>query len=214
MPDGERSDDLAPELGETVRRAQAELADAIDQGGLRDDPLRFPLMAVSTLLGALHRVCVDFLLTLRQTLRASQQPAPVLSPEAQRKLLGLIAADAGRVVREATYLAQVDVRKTMTRWTAAGIAGVAILTGIAAGFGVHMVDTRAADARMQAARIDVPAVFGALSAADAAGWAKLMRDNPPFRELLETARPFPTTSGKAVAIAVWINPPRQGAATH
>jgi hypothetical protein len=87
---------------------------------------------------------------------------------------------------------------------AVGAAGLIVGTGATYG-----VMARANDARMEAARIEVPATFGALSAAESAAWAKLMRDNPPLGLLLSHAQPIPSeTRGKAVAMSVWIDPPK------
>jgi hypothetical protein len=52
-------------------------------------------------------------------------------------------------------------------------------------------------------------VFGALSAGEAAAWARLIRANPPIDRLLAQAQPIPSeTRGKAVSLAVWIDPPK------
>jgi hypothetical protein len=63
----------------------------------------------------------------------------------------------------------------------------------------------AADARI----VDAGSVLGTLSAGEAAAWAKLVRDNPPIRQLLAAAQPIPNeTRGKAVSLAVWVDPPK------
>ena len=94
-------------------------------------------------------------------------------------------------------------------WRSLLIGGVGI-AGLLVGSAVmHTIDTRAADAAMEAARIEVPAMFGALPAGEAASWARLMRDNPPIGRLLAQAEPIPSeTRGKAVSLAVWIDPPK------
>lgn len=45
-----------PDVGEVVRAAQTELLRAIALGNLHDDPLRHPLEAISTALGAIEAV--------------------------------------------------------------------------------------------------------------------------------------------------------------
>ena len=67
---------LAPELTETIRAARAQLERSILEGRLQDDPLRFPLRAMSTTLDALHRLFVDGTLTLAATLKQAQHPFP------------------------------------------------------------------------------------------------------------------------------------------
>lgn len=64
----------APELEETIRAAQAQLERAILEGRLQDDPIRYPLSALSTMLGVLHRLFVDGTLTLEATPKAARQP--------------------------------------------------------------------------------------------------------------------------------------------
>jgi hypothetical protein len=93
------------------------------------------------------------------------------------------------------------------RAAAVGVAcGASLLAGVVTTF---VVMHRAAVSEMDAARIEVPAVFDTLSAADASAWAKLIRDNPPISRLLASAVPITwETRGKAVGLAVWVDPPR------
>jgi hypothetical protein len=52
----------------------------------------------------------------------------------------------------------------------------------------------------------VPAVFGALSLADASDWARLIRNNPPIKTLLAAAKPM---DGQAAAVwlPTWVKTP-------
>jgi hypothetical protein len=97
----------------------------------------------------------------------------------------------------------------LSRWRATlvgAICAAGLIVGAAITYGVMRND--AAEA-LAAARIEVPAVFGSLSAADAASWGKLMRENPPVGVLLGRAQPITNeTRGRAVSLGVWIDPPK------
>jgi hypothetical protein len=188
-------------MAATVAGAQADLEDAINRGQLHDDPLQYPLRAVSLLLCAMHRLCVDFLLTFK----AAQTPPLLLTPEVERQLCARLGEEAGTAVEAATWRAH-----RRMDWRLAGMIGTALAITLAAGVGIGywrgwVGAYAAADARI----VDAGSVLGTLSAGDAAAWAKLVRDNPPIRDLLSHARPNTAeTRGKAVTLDVWVDPPK------
>jgi hypothetical protein len=135
--------------------------------------------------------------------RIAAQPTQTLTLEDKQlaPLTHTLAEAAERGVRR--------YANSIISWRSCLIGGVGIaglLVGIVA---TYVVMAREAAAAMDAARIEVPAVFGALPAAEAAAWARLMRDNPPIGRLLAQAQPITTeTRGKAVSLAVWVDPPK------
>lgn len=128
--------------------------------------------------------------------------AQVLTPEAERQLVDRVAKSASSAAREAISAAHRRLDRTVTIASAAAIAAL-VLAGVAAGW---WWGVQSADAAMAAARADVPAVFGALSLADASDWARLIRNNPPIKTLLAAAKPM---DGQAAAVwlPTWVKTP-------
>jgi hypothetical protein len=58
-----------------VHQAQAELERSVTEAKLHDDPIRFPLQAISTTLEAIHRLFVDGSLAIAQAAKAPQPTA-------------------------------------------------------------------------------------------------------------------------------------------
>jgi hypothetical protein len=92
-------------------------------------------------------------------------------------------------------------------WRSLLIGAVGIAGLLVGGAVMHTLDTRAADAAMDAARIDVPSVFGSLPLGEAAAWAKLIRENPPIGKLMAAVKPYPADGGMAVSLPMWVVPP-------
>ena len=112
---------LAPELDAAIRAAQAELEQSILEGKLQDDPLRYPLAALSTALGTLHRLFADGTLTLSAALKAAQQPI------SEDRLARLEQAAVRGADRQAAALARAHNLRTVL--IAAGVlVGTALAT--------------------------------------------------------------------------------------
>jgi hypothetical protein len=75
------------------------------------------------------------------------------------------------------------------------IAGACVASAVVGAAVTGFVVDRSADARMEAARIDVPAVFGALSAATAADWARLIALNAPPKTFLAAGEAITASDG-------------------
>jgi len=69
-----KAPELAPELAETIRAARAQIERSILEGRLQEDPIRYPLAALSTTLEALHRLFVDGSQTIAENVRLAQKP--------------------------------------------------------------------------------------------------------------------------------------------
>jgi hypothetical protein len=119
---------LAPEVGDTIREAEAAIARAVQVANLTNDPMRHVLEALSAHLRATHRLFADGSLTLSAAIRQAEQPA-VLSPEKQ-----------DRLIHQATQAVRVSVLDKLreVRWptfmAAAGIVFGVFLIGGASGF--------------------------------------------------------------------------------
>jgi hypothetical protein len=166
---------------EAVREARAEIAAGIDRGGLRHDPLRHPLAALSTVLG-LFPGFLDEIQRVR---------APWTEDERR-------AAVADAVARMDTRLAHRMMQ--FNRWAIA----VALLLGMAiaggAGAGGYWRGYRAAESQL----LDIPATVGvALTGRDAAVWRDLMRDN----DIARVNRTCAQQNGRnACSFVMWAEP--------
>jgi hypothetical protein len=151
----------APAAGEdrsfiaAIQEARADIASGIDRGGLRHDPLRYPLAALSTVLGLFP----GFLDEIHRAY------APWTQDERR-------AAVADAVARMDARLAHRMIQ--FNRWA----VGLAVLLGMAmagaAWGGGYWWGYRAAEDRL----VDVPAALGeALTGRDAGVWVSLIRNN-------------------------------------
>jgi hypothetical protein len=119
-------------------------------------------------------------------------------------------------MRTLTDAVNLSVHRSMSRhvaglsgWRLAFLGAVAVVPAAVAALVTYELTSRTAAAEMAAARIEVPAVFGSLPASEAAAWAKLIRDNPPIGRVMASAQPLTNeTRGKAVSLAVWVDPPK------
>jgi hypothetical protein len=206
---------LAPEAVDGIRSVLADLDRQIAVGQLNNDPALGHLMVTRAAISAMHRLMVDGILAINQAMQPPQPPT-LLAEAAQQKLVKEIASDAGRATRGALWDAHKRVDRTITLGLATCIAAL-VLAGVGGGWWWGASSSLSAlqaarinaEEAMDAARIEVPAVFGSLSAADASAWAKLIRDNVPIGKLLANATPNPgETRGKAVWLGVWVDPPK------
>jgi hypothetical protein len=147
-----------------------------------------------------QKTMVGFLDRIAARIEIGPQERPLTKEQLAELISRLGIACQQGVARSAARISGV-------RAAAVGVAcGASLLAGVVTTF---VVMHRAAVSDMDAARIEVPAVFDTLSAADASAWAKLIRDNPPISRLLASAVPITwETRGKAVGLAVWVDPQR------
>jgi hypothetical protein len=177
----------APDAGEdrsfieAIQQARADIASGIDRGGLRHDPLRYPLAALSTVIGLFPRF-------LDEIQRAR---APWTQDERR-------AAVAEAVARMDARLAQRMIQ--FNRWAIviALVLGGTIAGGVgAAGYwwGYHAAESQL---------IDVSAAVGAaLTGRDAAVWLDLMREN----DIARVNRTCAAQNGRnACSFVMWVEP--------
>jgi hypothetical protein len=171
---------------EAVRDARADIANGIDQGGLRHDPLRYPLTALSTIVGL-------FPAFLDEIQRAR---APWTEDERRTAIADAVTRMDARLVHR---MAQFN------RWSivAAALLGMAIVAG--AWSGGYWWGYRAAENRLA----PVPAALGeALTGREAAVWLTLIQNN----DIDQVRRTCAAQNGReACAFTLWtepVSPPR------
>ena len=166
---------------EAVHEARADIASGIERGGLRRDPLRYPLVALSTVVG-LFPEFLDEIQRVR---------APWTQDERR-------AAVADAVARMDTRLVGRMIQ--FNRWAIASalLLGVALAGGV--GVASYWWGYRAAEDRL----IGVPADLGAaLNARDAAVWLDLMRSN----DIARVNRVCAAQNGRnACSFVMWSEP--------
>jgi hypothetical protein len=166
---------------EAIQDARADIANGIDQGGLRHDPLRYPLAALSTIVGL-------FPAFLDEIQRAR---APWTEDERRTAIADAVARMDARLVQR---LAQFN------RWAIviAALLGMAIVLG--AWSGGYWWGYRAAENRLA----PVPAALGeALTGREAAVWLTLIRNN----DIDQVRRTCAAQNGReACAFTLWIEP--------
>ncbi|MBS0984257.1 hypothetical protein [Gluconobacter cerinus] len=74
-----------------IAAAQSEIQEAVERGGLRDDPFRFPLAALSTVLGTFPQL-------LEQIHTAAASGSQVLSPDALARIEEQAASRARKAI--------------------------------------------------------------------------------------------------------------------
>lgn len=175
-------------LEEAVEAAQAELAEAIETGGLRRDPLRFVLAALSSALGV-------FPAAVRRVEAASETVRQPLSPRAEAELL--------RRVEEAARRGAASAGPAIARRTAV-LAGVALtaaaLLGAAGGW--------------WAGRASVPGEVAVaergirMSLAASEAWLPILRANPDPRPALARGQAFrdERTGWRAGTVTLYLEP--------
>ena len=168
-------------FNEAIRDARAEIATGIDLGGLRRDPLRYPLAALSTTVGL-------FPAFLDEIQRAR---APWTEDERRTAIADAVRRMDARLVRR---MAQFN------RWAivAATLLGMAMMGG--AWSGGYWCGFRAAENRLA----PVPAALGeALTGRDAAIWLTLIQNNDIDRVQRTCAR---QNGREACAFTLWTDP--------
>jgi hypothetical protein len=166
---------------EAIQDARADIADGIEQGGLRHDPLRYPLTALSNVVGLFPALLDEI-----QRARA---------PWTEDERRAAIADAATRMdVRLVHRMAQFN------RWAivVAALLGMAIMGG--AWSGGYWWGYRAAENRLA----PVPAALGeALTAREAGVWLTLIHNN----DISRAQRTCAGQSGReACAFTLWTEP--------
>ena len=180
--------DLPEDLDEAVGAAQAELADAIDAGGLRRDPLRFVLAALSSALAV-------FPTAVRRVEAASEVVRQPLSAKAEADLL--------RRVEEAAR-----------RGAAAAGPAIARRTAVVVGLSLGAAATLGAGAGWWAGRASVPGEVAVaehrirMSLSASAAWIPILQANPDPRPALARGQAFrdERTGWRAGTITVYLEP--------
>jgi hypothetical protein len=166
---------------EAIRDARADIASGIDRGGLRHDPLRYPLVALSTVVGLFPGF-------LEEIQRAR---APWTQDERR-------AAVADAVARMDARLAHRMIQFNRRVIAATLLLGMLLAGGVGtAGYwwGYHAAENRL---------IEVPAAIGlALTGRDAAVWLDLIRDNDIARVNRTCA---PQNGRNACSFVMWAEP--------
>jgi len=181
--------DAAPEgLEEAVEAAKAELAEAVDAGGLRRDPLRFVLAALSSALGV-------FPVAVRRVEAASEAVRQPLSPKAEAELL--------RRVEEAARRGAAAAGPAIARRTAvlasASLAAAALL-GAALGWWAGRASVPA--------EVEVAERGIRMSLAASEAWLPILLANPDPRPALARGQAFrdERTGWRAGTITLYLEP--------
>jgi hypothetical protein len=164
-----------------VQDARADIANGIDQGGLRHDPLRYPLTALSNIVGL-------FPAFLDEIQRAR---APWTEDERRAAIAHAVTRMDARLVQR---MAQFN------RWAivAAALLGMAIVLGACSGG--YWWGYRAAENRLA----PVPAALGAaLTGREAEVWLNLIQNNDIGRVGRTCA---PQHGREACAFTLWTEP--------
>ena len=217
------ADDRAPaadadQIAAVVKEAQDQIAAAGAEPPFDRDPYGMVLGGLSCALGVLPRVVrrqEDAISALAVRLDgfaigieraaariaevAEQAKHPAFSPDQM--------ADVTRAAEKGGVQGWWSVRREL-RWRdltiAASAAALAIAVLAPAAFYAGRASLRA---EADALRASVAGVTLPLDEAEA--WAKIIRQNPPVRQLLAASKPNTVeTSGRAVLFNVWIDPPR------
>ena len=166
---------------EAIQDARADIANGIDQGGLRHDPLRYPLAALSTIVGV-------FPAFLDEIQRAR---APWTEDERRTAIAHAVARMDARLVHR---MAQFN------RWAIviAALLGMAIVGG--AWSGGYWWGYQAAEDRLA----PVPAALGAaLTGREAEVWLTLIQNN----DIGRVQRTCAGQNGReACAFSLWTEP--------
>jgi len=180
-----------------VREAQADLQHGIDRAGLRDDPFRHPLQALSGVMGLFP----DLVEQLTGAVEQARQP---LDPAAVERTVERLEQAAVRGAdRRAAELARSRNRRTLL--TYGGTFAISILAAAGGGFAWGQASANAAvrqtDQQLALAFRDGPSA--------AATWVNLMRSNDANLMLAAcTGLAVKTLEGrKACNLPMWLEPP-------
>ena len=166
---------------EAIQDARADIANGIDQGGLRHDPLRYPLMALSNIVGL-------FPAFLEEIQRAR---APWTEDDRRTAIADAVARMDARLVQR---MAQFN------RWAIVVTAVLGMVLVVGAWSGGYWWGYRAAENRLA----PVSAALGeALTGREAAIWLTLIQNN----DIDQVRRTCAAQNGReACAFTLWTEP--------
>lgn len=184
---------------DAIATAQAEIAASVERAGLRDDPYRYPLAALSTALGLFP--------AFLQRMEVAAERARLPACEAELKQLEQAAA-AG-AARQADKMARAAVQRN-TLLSAAVLTGSVLLTGTVAGVIGYNYGRASMAAAVHETEAGLTAAFhdGSDSAAN---WLRLMQlnDLPGVMRACAGERAFTDPSGRHACLApLWLESPR------
>jgi hypothetical protein len=187
-----------------VQAAQADLQHGIDRAGLRDDPFRYPLQALSGVLGLFP----DLVGQLTGAVDQARQPLDPVAVE--QAVVRLEQAALRGADRRAAELAR------SRSYRALGIYGGVSLAAVLAALGVGFVWGQAsanAAVHHTEAQLALPFRDGPSAAAV---WANLMRSNDANLMLAAcTGLAVKTLEGrKACNMPIWLDPPSPAVPTR
>ncbi len=179
-----------------VLAAQADIQSSVEKAGLRDDPYRYPLAALSHALGLFPGF-------IQQVRRASEEGRSPLEAAAVARVEKAAAAGAARYGAD---LARAQARRT-AMLAGAILAGSVLTTAAVFGFGGYWWGHSAAVAQVHETEAGLIAAFeGGPDAA--AGWMTLMQLNDAKAVLAACAgdRGFTDPSGRRACNApLWVD---------
>ena len=187
-----------------VREAQADLQHGIDRAGLRDDPFRHPLQALSGVMGLFPEL-VGHLTGAVEQARQPIDPAAV-----ERAVERLETAAVRGADQRAAELARSRNRRTLLVYGGAFAVGILVAGSLGFAWGQAAANATVYQTQQQLALAfrDGPGA--------AAVWATLMRSNDANVMLATcTGLAVKTIEGrKACNMPVWLDPPILAAPTR
>lgn len=182
-----------------IASAQADIAKGVEKAGLRDDPLRYPLAAISTTLGLFP----DLIKHMREAAQEAQRPLDAAAVERMEK------AAAQGASRASAELVRAHNRRSVLIGSLSVAASVilALAGGYWWGRSAAITSFRISEANFAAMMHDSPQA--------AIGWLHLAQLND-YSEVMASCRgdnAIKETSGrKACMLPVWLDPPPAGTA--
>ncbi len=138
------------EMGQVVAEARVEIARLVQMGALQDDPIRYPIQALSVHLEALYKVTLTGSQTLAKQIQASVQSDDLAKPSVPDDDLRR-AHVHGLPARAAGIVAVPGTRNTLI---GAGMLAAALLAGAAGGYWFRGAAPVVAGAHAGAVRCD------------------------------------------------------------
>jgi hypothetical protein len=157
-------------LAAAVAEAQAELEAAVEKGGLRRDPIRFVLGALSTTLGIFPEV-------VGRMEGAAEAPRAPLSPKAEAELL--------RRVEDAARRGAASAGPALQRHTAALIGSALAAAAVAGGATGWFAGRASVPAEVAVVERGLRMSLGAAEA-----WVPILKANPDPRPAVALGRVF------------------------
>ena len=180
-----------------VQAAQADLQLGIDRAGLRDDPFRHPMQALSCVMGLFP----DLVGRLNGAVEQARQP---IDPDAVERAVERLEKAAVRGAdQRAAELARSRNRRTLLAYGGALLLAVAVTGGVCFAWGQASANAAVHQTEQQLALAFRDGAGGA------AAWANLMRSNDAGLMLATCTGAAVKTIGdrRACNLPVWLDPP-------